>query len=446
MKKIYALLGAFLLMFCFVLSGCGGVGSMPKSDAIIVGNGGFVAQKGEYIYFANAYTGYETLSSGVSNKEGKVVEYGLYRVKAKDIQSKEIEFDKDGYPKNVEKIVSKVVGFENSNFYIVGDYLYFSSPNIHKNSSNKNMYDLISIFRVRLDGSQLKELYTTESSTNGDFAIYNLNGENYLITVEGAKVYKQQLSKKGLSNKKLMCDDLASTILVDEIKFENDNRLYYTASRSKEDVEIGLAGNVLKYVDLITGEKEIVSNNVDETITLVNRSNGVIFYTKKSSTENANYWIKDFSNPDRKVVCLTELKNFYYMGLNSINEPMPMIYTFSDKLIMQSINSYEVTTFVDEKEVTPIFVAGEYVYYTTPSALFRKSYKEEKSTKICSLTDFENKFDFDGRYIYYFAKLENSDSETKYLHRVDTYAIEQGSSAIQEIFSKISNKDKTDKN
>ena len=440
MKKIFALLGVFLLSFCFVLTGCGSLGSMPASDAIIVGNGGFVAQKGEYIYFANAYTSYSSLST-IDNRKGKVVEYALNRVKVKDIQTKEIEFDEEGYAKNVETVVSKVVGFENSNFYIVGDFLYFASPNIHKNSSNENMFDLISIFRVKLDGSGLKELYTTQSSTNGDFAIYNLNGKNYLITVEGNFIYKQELTNKGLANKTQLCDDVVSTILVDEIKFENDAKLYYTASRSESDTEIGLTGNVLKYVDLVTGKVEVVSNVIGETITIISRNNGVMFYSKKNLTEDTYYWIKDFSTPDRKVTNWTGITNFFYMGKDSLNQTMPMVYNYQSKLVMQTISSFEVEVLVDEN-VTPIMTDGEYVYYTNSSGFYRISYKDKVATKICEVSDYQSTFDFDGRYLYYFEKTPNNTSDVKYLYRLDIYQLEQQNSVEPQLLSKVLEKDK----
>lgn len=443
MKKIFALLGVFLLSFCFVLVGCGSLGSMPDSNAIIVGNGGFVAQKGEYIYFANAYTSYSSLST-IDNRKGKVVEYALCRIKAKDIQTKELEFDQDGYAKNVETVVSKVVGFENSNFYIVGDFLYFASPNIHKNSSNENMFDLISIFRVKLDGSGLKELYTTQNATNGDFAIYNINEKNYLITVEGNYIYKQELTNKGLSNKTQLCDDVESTILVDEIKFESDTKLYYTASRSAEDTEIGLTGNLLKYVDLKTGKVELVSNVIGETIKIISRANGAMFYSKKNLTEDAYYWIKDFSTPDRKVTNWTGITNFFFMGKDSLNQTLPMVYNYQNKLVMQDISSLEVEVLVDEN-VTPIMTEGDYVYYTNSNGFYRISYKDKVATQICEVKDFQNRYDFDGRYLYYFAKTENNTTETKYLYRLDTYLLEQQNSVNPQLISKVLEKDKKTK-
>ena len=438
MKKFYALLSLILLSFCFILTGCKDGLPMPKSDAIVVGNSGFVAQKGEYIYFANAYTGYNTLNSGVTNKEGDVVEYGLYRVKVKDIQTKEIEFDENGYAKNVETVVSKVVGFENSNFYIVGDYLYFSSPSMHKNSSNETMYDLISIFRVKLDGTGLKEVYYTRNATNGDFAIFNFDGKDYLITVEGEEVIKHELTKSGVDNKKVLVSDLTSTILVDEIKKESDKKLVYLTKRSQADIDAGVVGNVMKSVNLQTGQVEVLSDNVGETITLVSRKNGALIYSKNDSQGNTYHYVKDFDSQDKKIISISGVSNAVYLDSN-----LPIVFKYQNKLVMQQQNSIKIEVLVDEN-VTILFTNGNYVYYSNSTGIGRANTTTKQSEMIAEVTGFQaNAFDFDGRYIYFFNTTSNDTTKTKYIQRIDTYLFEQSQTIVSpEVFANLLEDDK----
>ena len=35
--------------------------------------------------------------------------------------------------KTYQNVLNKVAGYETSNMYVANDYLYFTSPNIHKN-------------------------------------------------------------------------------------------------------------------------------------------------------------------------------------------------------------------------------------------------------------------------------------------------------------------------
>lgn len=437
MKRKFATLLMLILSFGFVLVGCGVNLAMPAQNAEVIGNGGFVVQKGEYIYFANAYTGYSTIGSKTSNDFGKVVEYSLYRVKVSSVNNKTIEYDENGLPKNVEQVVSKVVGFENSGFYIFGDYLFFASPNIHKTKEQKNRYDLISFFSVKLDGTNLQELYTT--SGTGEWSVLSITENNktynYLVTIEkierevdGTKkevtdVVRHTISNGKLEDKTVLVQNATSAVMAKEVKYAMDKYVYFTASRSKQETDSGISGNLLKRVNVHDKTINDFSTPSGNTITLIKQQNGVVFYTKQTNTVSGYYYYRDITGQEKQLTSWTGITNLIFMGYENGNA-LPVVYNYQNSLVMQNLGSFEVTVLSSNQDV-PIFVWGDYIYIKTSKGISRISYKDKQEQVVVEATVEENQYDFDGRFVYVYSKLDSSKSETLYIHRVDTYAIEQ---------------------
>ena len=70
------------------------------------------------------------------------------------------------------------------------------------------------------------------------------------------------------------------------------------------------------------------------------------------------------------------------------------------------------------------FVDQTYVYYTADDGIYRVSVLgDHKVQQVSDLTDFNaDQLDYDGRYVYFYAKADGATTETKYLHRADTTA------------------------
>lgn len=421
MKKVVSVLVLFLLSFAFILVGCSNGLVMPAKTAQIKGNGSFVVQKGEYIYFANAYTGYSTLAEEVSNSDAQ---FALYRVKVSDSTNSRITFDEDGYALGVEKIVSKINGFENSGLYIVGDYLYFASPNVHKTNRNENRFDLVTIFSVKLDGSSLCELYTTVDYTNGDWSVLEINEKAYLLTVENENIVRQEVKDGKISNKTVLADDVVSAVLVDEVTSDFDEYIYYTTERTDEEVELGFSGNILKKVNIETGVITTDANPFGQTITILKQENSKLFYTLKTTNSALKLYVKSWQEADKKLAEWTDATNLFFMGSDAQNNQRPFIYNSQSKLVMQNFDSMEVTILVDE-DVKPLFVCGDYVYYSTAEGISRISYIDKTEQVVLTATFQDDVVDFDGRYIYVFATLETDTTGTQYLQRLDTYSLVQ---------------------
>ena len=168
MKKLLSILAVLVLGVCFLFSGCSPKLEMPQGD--VSSNGGHVVVVGDYVYYSNTFVDYSSLS-GNDNKEGTTKHNALYRVKTDEFGY--TTKNEEGTIQDIEKVYSKITGFNNSNMFVNGNYLYFTSPNIHKeNKTGKDKFDLTTLFRVKLDGTGLKEILTTQTS----------QGKFYLVT------------------------------------------------------------------------------------------------------------------------------------------------------------------------------------------------------------------------------------------------------------------------
>lgn len=425
MKKLFSAL-VFVMAIAFLLVGCSTGLVLPPNNAIIKGNGGFVVQKGEYIYFANAYTTVSSLSADVKN-DGSSKEFSLYRVKVSDALNAVITYDEEGFATGVEKIADKIAGFDNAGMFIVGDYLFYGSPNVHKTSRNEDRFDLVTIFSVKLDGSEHKELYTTADYTNGDWTILNVDNKSYVITYEGNNIIRQEISNGSFKNKTTLVSNAISTILVDEVKYDFDKDIYFTTERSQEEKDLGLTGTILKKVNVSSGQITSFDNPVGETVTLINHVNSKLIYKLTKSNVTDSLYVKSLTGADIRLTYWAGTQVFF-MGFDIDNSQKPVVYVSQSKLVMQNINSFEIEILVDA-DVTILFVNGDYIYYSTGSAISRISYKDKVVQEVIETTEAD-KVDFDGRYIYVFTTLDNPLIETKYLHRVDTYSIEQNTTRV----------------
>lgn len=442
MKKVLSALVLMLMAFAFVLGGCGASLVMPATNACVKGNGGFVVQKGEYIYFANAYTAYATLGQAENPVSSTDQKYGIYRVKTSSFTNGSMTFDEDGYPQHVEKIVSKVSAFENNGLFIVGDYLYFASPNTHKTNRNENRFDLVTIFSVKLDGTSMKELYTTEDYTNGDWTVLSVSGKTYLITRENTSLIRHELNNGNISNKTTLADNVSASILVNEVSSEFDHFVYFTTGRTEAEAELGFSGNILKKVNIATAAILSDNNAIGTTITILNQQHGKLFYTTKTSNSATKLHVKSLTGADKLLSEWTDATNLFFFGYENDNSSKDIVFNSQAKLVTQSLDSAALSVLMNS-EVTPLFVSGDYVYYSTASNISRISYKERQTTQVVVELEYQKgAVDFDGRYVYVFAKVQGSESAIQYLQRIDTFALDLGNEAKSNIVAFVAEEDR----
>jgi hypothetical protein len=167
MKKKILTLFIMCILVMSTMMGCSPIKlkDNPATDAPVTSNGGFVVQKGDYVYFTNGIVDIDTLSNG-DNKYNKISYGSICRAKTtngelnyvtttkenEDGESEEVKTLTD-----VEIVVPKIVGCKTCDFYIFDDYIYYASPTTEKDKTGKSRFDLITFFCCKIDGSGTKK-------------------------------------------------------------------------------------------------------------------------------------------------------------------------------------------------------------------------------------------------------------------------------------------------
>ena len=153
-----------MLIMCFAcFVGCTTIPIDIDTNADVTGNGTLAVQKGNYLYFVNGYTAIDDMKVG-DNKGGNKFS-AIYRAKLDN--NGNLEYDEDGKLKNAEIIVDKIVGFNKTQLYIFGDYIYYATPNIEKpTDEDANRFKMTDFCCAKLNGADRKLIYKTEKASD----------------------------------------------------------------------------------------------------------------------------------------------------------------------------------------------------------------------------------------------------------------------------------------
>ena len=185
----------------------------PGADDAVVSNGGFVVEKGDYIYFIN---GIETQES--DNTYGTPVKGALMRMNKSDVLAGKSK-DENGNP-TAETVVPSlmVAGDYYSGLYIYGDRIYYATPNNVRNTSGVVETNFLDFKSAKLDGSDIKDhfrisdresdyrfiqlekngpVYVAYQSGSGEVHSYNLSTDTDTTLFAGATDYTFSTTDKG---------------------------------------------------------------------------------------------------------------------------------------------------------------------------------------------------------------------------------------------------------
>ena len=417
MKKYLSVIAVLVLCVCFMFSGCTPVLEMPTGN--IFSNGGSVVMVGDYVYYANTFVDYSSLESG-DNTEKTTEHNAMYRLKTDDKGF--VTRDDDGEIQNVEKVYAKIAGFNMSNMFVVGNYLYFTSPNVHKDNSGSTKFDLTTLFRVKLNGTGLKEIYTTQTSQGKFFLVTEQNP--YLLIFDDSKIIKIEI-KDNLSGKEVLIEDVLDTVF--PTTYSDIDYIYYTKDISEEDKNVGLSGNYLYKLDLSTTQSVNVGKPSRETVTLVAYENNVLYYKKLVDGEAlyySNEFVGGFEATEQQLTVVGEVD-----GTDSISEFTPInnehcVYKYDSKIMLDT----DTNPLVSEDGATIELVYSDYIYYTTANGLYRINYKSREVQTVALVKDIQTgSCDIAGEYCYFYAKVEGNTTDTYYAHRANNKIIENPS-------------------
>ncbi len=443
MKKITTVLLMLLISLCFVLSGCSAPLTMPNEYTNVVSNGGFVVGAGDFAYVANAYQSYSNLTTKADNNGKKVAQYSINRTQLNVENPNQTYFSylqtEDGTA-SFDLVLNKIAGYETSNMYVVGEYLYFTTPNVHKNKQNEYEFNLSTLYRVKLNGTDLKEIYTTKASDAKFYLTGNENKQLLIFDDETIKVL--DVYNKSTSVKNLIKDD----VKVDDVIFpatEEQALTYVYFTAEKENTLI--SGNRLCQLNITTGRIENEKALANNTFKLLAYNYGTVFFVVTGNTDSDGLYsatAETFVNGGVRHRYSTDTTSLVYVK-DASHSVDCFVFIYDNKPYIQLISQTNDNQAVklNDHSATLQFVDGTYVYYSTSEGIYKISVIGREALQISDMTEFDSKkMDFDGRYVYFFAKGEGQETETKYLYRADSFITEEDEIKT-ECFSKLLEKD-----
>ena len=239
MKKLITFTLCLLLCIsAFGLTACGG-SNKEKVDTSIAtsGNGGMVVTRGDYVYFVNGYTSYETFTK--KNLDKKFEIGGLYRAKLNE--SGLLNYSEDGSVIGAERISSKLAGFESTSLYVFGNYIYYTTPVTEVSKKGSLKTDKLEFRRVKIGGGKSQKVYQTKAdASNVDFEYYYADGSVYLLVKENGTL--KRVNGYGDFNVSTVAKNVTSLAMKHDTDnvFESDSykHIYYTKTNKEGKIVI----------------------------------------------------------------------------------------------------------------------------------------------------------------------------------------------------------------
>lgn len=435
MKKFFSvILCCILFVSLFALGGCGEVvlKDGPLATDAVTGNGSLCVKKGNYLYFVNGYVSSSNLS-GKDNNYGTAKNGAIYRAKLDNNELMyDISTDDDGKEvktlKNVELLVPKIAGFEYSDLHIFGNSLFFTSPNTEKDNTGKVRFDLTDVFVVSINGGKITKVANALNISAANQINYNfINSKVYVTFITDSKLYSVCVNGTKVESTNMISESCTSFGT-----FEQSQFVYYT--RNYKDGENGTNGNVLCKANLTNNQETILKIGYQEayetTFSIKKVSSKQIYYTKTDSlTTNAYIYGLSIDNiaQEKQYTIVSYSSDQYIHDLEQENNVYVLVSNNSKLLRITGIENIE-TDIVEiyNGEFTYLGAFGQFVYGKDASGNIIRINLDSKSQEVLLESnenlsfDMAQNFDFETRYIYYYAKYTgNNDESGYYLNRLN---------------------------
>ncbi len=315
-KKLIAIVSV-LLIGCVALFGCSGdkytkidVKGAQDTDYAVVGNGGNAVAYGNYVYFINGTRGYED-TDGSANVFGKVVKGAVYRAELEGTKEngefivkrntttllnlkshKETDYKRDEIDVvDTQKIAPKTVGtsgYGDGGIFIIGDCLYYASPNNEKNKTGSVQYLKTDFFRMTLDGKSTKKLYTTNNdSSDSPYSFMEYKGKIYLVVLDGDELISVKINAKNgkVEDTMRIAEDITDAVIPTKPVYYDgisENTVYdfiYTERAATKD-DTTQTGEILELMRPDGTGRIVFEADGSTDYTLETVKDGYLFYRK----------------------------------------------------------------------------------------------------------------------------------------------------------------------
>ncbi len=436
MKKITKML-CCVLGLGFLLGGCATVGSIQNSNNELIYNGNSAVMVDGYLYYGNAFSDISAFSSDKDYKNAAKLGY-LARLNTNiDLEAKSEDYS----PKNVEKVAGEVAGFSNDFMFVLGNYIYYATPNRQKaldsDGNAGNYYNYTTIYRSKLNGDGKAKLYTTNGEVS-QIEVLKYDGNYYIVMLAGTDLIKIKVGNNVSAS--VVAEDVTSVAIPKTYQQDKagstldwNGYIFYTTTRTDED-NTDISGSDVKRVLVSGGDAEVVFHEQGTTVTFVGREKDVLFYTKTG--HETEVFMADLTNDNSKNAFMNNGKLFFASSsisdinlVSTGNVDYGYIFTNSSgKLMFVDVRNNKSGAVTLQSEGTDVsdynvlFISGRTVYLSTTTAIYKAElsslFNGGNSTVIACETVVTmtaiydgNLYAFDGTYVYYYAKLEEVETE-----------------------------------
>ena len=153
------------------------------SSGEVVSNGGFVVEKGSYVYFINGVEAYTA-----DNTYGTPVKGSLMRISKSDLEA--------GVNSAETVIPSLMVAADySSGIYIFGDRVYYATPNNVRNTSGVIESEYLDFKSARLDGSDIQSYFNVADNATV-YRYMEVEGTVYLVYESDSELHSYNTGNK----------------------------------------------------------------------------------------------------------------------------------------------------------------------------------------------------------------------------------------------------------
>ncbi|MCL2755622.1 MAG: hypothetical protein FWE45_01050 [Firmicutes bacterium] len=281
----------------------------------VTGNGGNAVSIGNYLFFIGNYVPSHTIR--YRQNEHNNVSYGaIYRVtlgpdgfptydntwltNETDLGSPELnaEYHEGRWNTRVANkrlIVPKIAGHERSAMWIFGNHIIYTSPHNRMNRQGNMQTDRLDFFRVNLNGSDHRLLYTSSSTTltRDDSTVAWVNGRSYLLVNDNNRLVRVNVSNSPGDTTTIARDvtSFAFPTVTNYFQTNPDNPqlkgfggamnfVYWTENRTANDNRV-TRGNIMRRFDISNGTRTTIGEDVGVNYRVVSISGGNFIFTRQ---------------------------------------------------------------------------------------------------------------------------------------------------------------------
>ena len=297
----------------------------PEQRATVSGNGGPAVMVGNWLYFVGNFVDIDASPITYRQNEYNRITYGaIYRVYINPTEAAPLYQDpaRPGDPNHMQHlldestlgtsnsrrfqlVVPKIAGFNQAALWVFDKHLIYTSPNNERDRRGQMQPGKIDFFRVDLDGSNHRRLYTTtsDSVTRDDFTVASFDG-NVFILIHDGDFFRRINVTKNPGRTVTVSEDVQTIALPIVTSYRTDTKdednempttdfdryslansyagimshVFFTETRTPEDVKNYGGGNKIIQYDVLTNTK-IETRIPEQNISLTALSNGRLIYT-----------------------------------------------------------------------------------------------------------------------------------------------------------------------